>query len=134
MQNVTSSSYSATSWCRIGLRWFEASRRDLATVSQVGLAFDGVTIFCDAPSVGDAGGLPALDACGVHISETAQFGETYHYHLSTDSPNLPTCRVGATANDNLTSPDGAGISLPGSGDGGGGPAGGPPPGEEPGQG
>ena len=128
------------------------------------MALDGVTIFGDAPSVADRGGLPALDACGGHVdpsgyyhwhfgaesiqtnldeagadvtcsvdqdaealigfaydgygiygpeedraipddldacsghvSETAEFGATYHYHLTYDSPNLPTCRVGATA-------------------------------------
>ncbi|MEG9225534.1 YHYH protein [Aeromicrobium sp. Sec7.5] len=161
---------------------------DLSTISQVGLAVDGVTIFGDAPSVADRGGLPALDACGGHIdpsgyyhwhfgaasiqtnldeagapvtcsveqdaealvgfgydgfgiygpeedrdipsdldecsghiSETAEFGETYHYHLTYDSPNLPTCRAGATAESALTSPDNADVALPnGEGPGGGG--------------
>ncbi len=144
---------------------------DLSTISQVGLALDGVTIFGDAPSVADRGGLPALDACGGHVdpsgyyhwhfgaesiqtnldeagadvacavdqdveallgfaydgyglygpeedgavaadldecsghvSETTEFGETYHYHLSYDSPNLPTCRVGATAESDADQP------------------------------
>ncbi len=171
---------------------------DLSTISQVGLALDGVTIFGDAPSVADRGGLPALDACGGHIdpsgyyhwhfgaesiqtnldeagadatcsveqdaealvgfaydgygiygpeedraipadldacsghiSETAEFGEAYHYHLTYDSPNLPACRVGATAEAGLTSPDNADAALP-DGDGpgaggGGGPPGGAPP-------
>ncbi len=171
---------------------------DLSTISQVGLALDGVTIFGDAPSVADRGGLPALDACGGHvdpsgyyhwhfgaesiqtnldeagadvtcsveqdtealvgfaydgygiygpeedraipadldacsghISETAEFGESYHYHLTYDSPNLPACRVGATADNALTSPDNADAALP-NGDapgagGGGGPPDGPPP-------
>ena len=165
---------------------------DLSTISQVGLAFDGVTIFGDAPSVADRGGLPALDACGGHIDpsgyyhfhfgaesiesnfaaaginltcavtqdvealvgvgydgyliygpeedgavptdldscgghvSTTAYGTTYHYHLSTDSPNLPLCRVGATAKNKLTSPDGNGITLPDGDQGGGGPpAGGP---------
>ncbi len=171
---------------------------DLSTVSQVGLALDGVTIFGDAPSVADRGGLPALDACGGHVdpsgyyhwhfgaesiqtnldeagadvacgvdqdveallgfaydgygiygpeeggavatdldkcsghvSETTEFGEAYHYHLSYDSPNLPTCRVGATAASALTSPDNPDASLP-NGDGpggGGGPPGSAPPGD-----
>ncbi len=166
---------------------------DLTTVGQVGLALDGITIFADAPSVLDTGGLPALDACGGHVdpsgyyhwhfgadsiqanldragagvtcsveqdrealmglaydgygiygpeedraipadldgcsghvSETAQFGNTYHYHLTYDSPNLPTCRVGATAQSRLTSPDNSEAALPG-GDGPGGGAGGAPP-------
>jgi hypothetical protein len=170
----------------------------LSTISQIGLALDGVTIFGDAPSVADRGGLPALDACGGHIdpsgyyhwhfgaesiqtnlddagvdvecgvdqnvetligfsydgyplygpvedravpsdldecsghvSDTAEFGETYHYHLTYDSPNLPTCRVGAAAVASLSSPDNANASLPGgSGPGAGGPGdGGPPPGQ-----
>ncbi|MBK8293445.1 MAG: YHYH protein [Solirubrobacterales bacterium] len=167
---------------------------DLSTVSQVGLALDGVTIFGDAPSVADRGGLPALDSCGGHVdpsgyyhwhfgaesiqtnldeadadvtcsveqdtealvgfaydgygiygpeedraipddldecsghtSETAEFGTTYHYHLTYDSPNLPTCRTGATANSKLTSPDNDAAALP-DGEGGGGPGSGPPPG------
>ncbi len=162
---------------------------DLSTISQIGLAFDGVTIFGDAPSVADRGGLPALDACGGHIdpsgyyhwhfgaesiqtnldaadaeltcdvtqnveaavalafdgyviygpeedgevptdldacgghvSETAEFGEVYHYHLSYDSPNLPLCRVGASANAKLTSPDNSQVQLPDGEDGAGGGA------------
>ena len=162
---------------------------DLSTISQVGLALDGVTIFGDAPSVADRGGLPALDACGGHIdpsgyyhwhfgaesiqtnlddagaevtcsveqdaealvgfaydgygifgpeedrdipsdldecsghvSETAELGTAYHYHLTYDSPNLPTCRAGASAESALTSPDNPDAALPnGEGPGGGGP-------------
>lgn len=167
---------------------------DLSTISQIGLALDGVTIFGDAPSVADRGGLPALDACGGHIdpsgyyhwhfgaesiqtnldeagteltcsvdqdvealigfaydgygiygpeedgavptdldecsghvSSTDEFGEAYHYHLTYDSPNLPTCRIGASAVGTLSSPDNPNASLP-SGEGGGPGAGGPPPG------
>ena len=165
---------------------------DLGEISQVGIALDGVTIFGDAPSVADRGGLPALDACGGHVdpsgyyhwhfgaesiqtnlddaaadatceteqdaealvgfsydgspiygpeedreipadldecsghvSDTDEFGETYHYHLTYDSPNLPACRAGASAVGALSSPDNANAALPG---GTGGP-GGPPPGE-----
>ena len=167
---------------------------DLSTVSQIGLALDGVTIFGDAPSVADRGGLPALDACGGHIdpsgyyhwhfgaesiqtniddagaavtcgidqdleallgfafdgygiygpeedgavptdldecsghvSTTDEFGEVYHYHLTYDSPNLPSCRIGAAAVSTLSSPDNPNASLPDGGEGGPG-AGGPPPG------
>ncbi len=171
---------------------------DLSTISQVGLALDGVTVFGDAPSVADRGGLPALDACGGHIdpsgyyhwhfgvesiqtnldeagadvtcsvdqdaeslvgfgydgygiygpeedreipsdldecsghvSETAELGETYHYHLTYDSPNLPTCRVGATAESKLTSPDNPDAALPdGDGAAGGPGGGGSPPGDD----
>lgn len=169
----------------------------LSTISRVGLALDGVTIFGDAPSVADRGGLPALDACGGHIdpsgyyhwhfgaesiqtilddagtgltcgveqdveallgfsydgygiygpeedgavpsdldecsghvSETEEFGEIYHYHYSDESPNLPACRVGASAVDSLTSPDNQAAALPGGEAGAGGPpAGGPPAGD-----
>lgn len=164
---------------------------DLSTVAQVGVALDGVTVFGDAPSVADRGGLPALDACGGHIdpsgyyhwhfgaesiqanlddagaevtcgiaqdlealvgfafdgygiygpeedgevpsdldacsghvSDTEELGDQYHYHLSYDSPNLPTCRVGATADAKLTSPDNSAATLP---DGDAGPGGGGPP-------
>ena len=54
---------------------------DLSTVAQVGLAFDGVTIFGDAPSVADTGGLPALDACGGHIDPSGY----YHWHFGAES-------------------------------------------------
>ena len=163
------------------------------------MALDGVTIFGDAPSVADRGGLPTLDACGGHIdpsgyyhwhfgadsiqtnldeagaqltceiaqdvetligfafdgyaiygpeednavpsdldecsghvSNTDEFGETYHYHLTYESPNLPACRVGAAAVGTLSSPDNPDASLP-SGDGPGGGGGrpdGPPPGDD----
>jgi hypothetical protein len=169
----------------------------LSTVSRVGLALDGVTIFGEAPGVAGRGGLPALDACGGHIDpsgyyhwhfgsesiqtnldeagadascdieqaleailgfaydgypiygpeeegavppdldacsghlgDTPEFGATYHYHLSYESPNLPGCLTGVTAVGSLTSPDNPNASLPGgSGRGGmgaGGPDGAPP--------
>ncbi len=168
---------------------------ELSTISQVGFALDGVTIFGDAPSVADRGGLPALDPCGGHIdpsgyyhwhfgaasiqtnldeagadvecwidqdvealigfsfdgfpiygpeedgsvptdldecnghvSDTEEFGEIYHYHMSYASPNLPPCRVGAAAAGALSSPDSDAVSLPGGA--GGGSGGGPPPGQD----
>ena len=60
------------------------------------------------------------------MSDTDEFGETYHYHLTYDSPNLPACRVGASAVGTLSSPDNADVALPGGG--GGGPGGAGPPG------
>ncbi|MGA9278723.1 hypothetical protein [Ilumatobacter sp.] len=61
-----------------------------------------------------------LDECSGHVSETDEFGETYHYHLTDDSPNLPVCRVGATADRTLSSPDNDNVALPnGEGPGGG---------------
>ncbi|WP_128646960.1 YHYH protein, partial [Rhodococcus sp. BS-15] len=161
------------------------SSTSLSTISQVGLALDGITIFGDAPSVADRGGLPALDSCGGHIdpsgyyhwhfgaesiqanldeagisetcavdqdaealiglaydgygiygpeedrdiptdldecsghvSETEEFGEIYHYHLTYDSPNLPGCMAGATAESALSSPDNDQAALPGGSGGG----------------
>lgn len=162
---------------------------ELDTVSQIGVAVDGVTVFGDAPS-GTSGAIPALDHCGGHddpsgyyhwhvgsstiqalldaagvevtcsvdqdasalfgfaydgypiygtveadgaepvdldacnghVGTTADLGETYHYHLSGEVPNLPTCRVGVVAEDKLTSPDNAAASLP-DGGGPGGPGG-----------
>lgn len=51
---------------------------DLGTVSKVGVAFDGVPIFADAPSVLDTGHMPALDVCGGHIDP----GGWYHWHAT----------------------------------------------------
>ncbi len=67
---------------------------DLSTISQVGLALDGVTIFGDAPSVADRGGLPALDACGGHIDPSGY----YHWHFGAESiqTNLDEAGAGVT--------------------------------------
>ena len=60
-------------------------------------------------------------------AQTAELGTTYHYHLTEDSPNLPSCRVGAAATSALTSPDNSAAAIPGGSSQGGGPgAGGPP--------
>ena len=40
-----------------------------------------MTIFGDAPSVADRGGLPALDACGGHIDPSGY----YHWHFGAES-------------------------------------------------
>lgn len=86
----------------------------------VGFSFDGYGIY--GPE--EDGVVPTdLDQCSGHVSDTEDFGEQYHYHLSYDSPNLPACRVGATADSKLTSPDNSAAALP---DGEGGPGGGPP--------
>ncbi len=86
----------------------------------VGFAYDGFAIM--GPD--DAGVTPTdLDECSGHISDTAVFGEVYHYHLTDDSPNLPNCRVGAAANGKLISPDNDQASLPDTGQLQGGPPG-----------
>ena len=87
----------------------------------VGFSYDGYAIY--GPE--EDGAVPTdLDECSGHTSATADLGEVYHYHLSQDSPNLPTCRVGAAAESALTSPDNDAAAIPGGA--GGGPGGGPP--------
>lgn len=53
-----------------------------------------------------------LDNCSGHTGETHEFGTVYHYHLNYESPNLPECRTGATAQGKLTSPDKPDVTLP----------------------
>lgn len=95
-----------------------------------GFAFDGYAIYGPLEDGAEPGD---LDECNGHIGDRS----VYHYHLSYESPNLPPCRVGATANDKLTSRDNPDVQLPdsgGPGGAGGGPpggAGGPPPGAPP---
>ena len=64
---------------------------DLSTVSQVGVALDGITIFGDAPSVADRGGLPALDACGGHVDPSGY----YHWHFGAESIQTNLDKAGA---------------------------------------
>ena len=91
-------------------------------IRHVAVAYDGYAIF--GPEEDRA--IPSdLDECSGHVSVTAEFGEVYHYHLTYDSPNLPTCRVGAAAVGTLSSPDNANVALPNGEGAGGGPGGGP---------
>lgn len=65
-----------------------------------GYAFDGFAIV----GTQDADGtVPTdLDACGGHIGVVDGQGEpVYHYHAREKFPNLPTCLVGAVAQDNF---------------------------------
>ena len=93
----------------------------------IALAYDGYAIY--GPEEDRA--IPDdLDECSGHVSDTDEFGETYHYHLTYDSPNLPVCRIGATAVGALSSPDNADVALPNGEAGGGGQRpDGPPPGD-----
>lgn len=87
-----------------------------------GYAFDGFAMYGSRESDGS---LPVgLDDCGGHIGETAH-GIAYHYHASEIFPNLPTCLVGVTAQDNFSTTAAQGI---GSARAPGGPGGGMPPG------
>ena len=90
------------------------------------MAFDGYAIYGPHHDGTDP---TDLDECSGHVADTAELGEVYHYHLTDQSPNLPSCRVGATAQDKLSSPDNDAVSLPdtgGPGGAGGAPPGGPP--------
>ncbi|MGB1286898.1 MAG: YHYH protein [Aggregatilineales bacterium] len=177
---------------------------NLGTVALVGVALDGVTIFADAPSVLNTGGLPALDLCGGHIDPggfyhwhfhttdidnaydeaeldlncinvtqdaaglfgyaydgfpmygslsqdgtvpedldecgghfgiTAEYPDgIYHYHASTEAPNLPECLVGVQAVNNFSTTASTGIGANGGQGGGPGGEGGRPEGGPPGGG
>lgn len=90
-----------------------------------GYALDGHPIYGAYDADGE---VPTdLDECNGHVADTEEHPDgVYHYHASLESPNLPPCLVGLTAEDsfvNLSSdvqPPG-GDQAPGGGPGGGGP-------------
>jgi hypothetical protein len=87
---------------------------------QFGYAFDGFPMFGSTEPDGTP---PAgLDACNGHVGETA-LGRTYHYHASTDFPNLPPCLVGVQAQGNFSTTAAAGIGAKRAGQAGGLPPG-----------
>lgn len=70
---------------------------------QFAYAFDGYPIYGNAEPNGST---PVnLDVCKGH--ETTELG--YHYHAGADFPNLPTCLVGVTAQDNFSTTGKMGI-------------------------
>jgi hypothetical protein len=76
--------------------------------AQFGYAFDGFPMFGSSETNGAA---PVeLDACNGHIDETV-LGRTYHYHASTEFPNLPPCLVGVQAKDNFSTTATAGVGA-----------------------
>jgi hypothetical protein len=76
--------------------------------AQFGYAFDGFAVFGSTEADGTA---PiGLDACSGHVGNTV-LGETYHYHASTDFPNLPPCLAGVQAQDNFSTTATAGIGA-----------------------
>lgn len=83
---------------------------------QFAYAFDGYPIYGNAEPDGSTP--TGLDACKGH--ETAELG--YHYHAGADFPNLPTCLVGLTAQDNFSTTSTMGIGSANQG-GPGGPGG-----------
>ena len=89
-------------------------------------AFDGYAIY---GSVDSNGKIPTdLDACNGHTSATLENPKgTYHYHASTEFPNLPSCLSGVVAQDNFTTTAKQGIGAE-NGTGAGGPGQAAPPG------
>lgn len=75
---------------------------------QFGYAFDGYAIM---GSLEHDGSVPRdLDDCGGHMH-----GDEYHYHASAEFPNLPTCLVGLSADDNFSTNAAGGIGAEGQG-------------------
>jgi hypothetical protein len=89
---------------------------DQSASAQFGYAFDGSAMFVSADA---DGAVPTdLDACNGHIGPTPTHpaGE-YHYHATTDFPNLPACLTGVQAEVNFrtTAPTGIGSGNSGGG-------------------
>lgn len=83
-----------------------------APSAQFGYAFDGFAMF---GSLETDGSTPKdLDQCGGHKDESAA---GYHYHSSDRFPNLPTCLVGVTAEDNFSTTAAQGIGSANAGPG-----------------
>lgn len=75
-------------------------------------AFDGYAIY---GSVDSNGKIPTdLDACNGHTGATLENPEgIYHYHASTEFPNLPSCLSGVVAQDNFSTTAKQGIGSQG---------------------
>jgi hypothetical protein len=72
-----------------------------SAAAQFAYAFDGHAMFGSTEADGSA---PlGLDACNGHTGPTAAHPEgEYHYHATTEFPNLPACLTGVQAEDNFT--------------------------------
>lgn len=88
-----------------------------STSAQFGYAFDGYAMF----GTEDVDGTVStdLDACNGHIG----LDGTYHYHATTEFPNLPPCLSGVVAQDNFSTTASNGIGANGADGGQGLPAG-----------
>jgi len=78
-----------------------------------GYAFDGFPIYGSTEK--DGSQASNLDVCNGHVVSGKESGEQdYHYHASTDFPNLPPCLVGVVAKDNFmtTAQVGVGANPP----------------------
>ena len=67
------------------------------------MRFDGYAMFGTADPDGTIPG--DLDACGGHTLA----GGSYHYHATTDFPNLPKCLKGVQARDSFKTTAKSGI-------------------------
>ncbi len=76
--------------------------------AQFGYAFDGFPMYGSLKVDGVAP--EGLDECHGHVGQTA-LGKTYHYHASSEFPNLPPCLVGVVAQDNFATTANAGIGA-----------------------
>jgi YHYH protein len=78
--------------------------------AQFGYAYDGYAMFGTADA---DGAVPTdLDSCRGHIGPTAARPEgEYHYHATTDFPNLPKCLTGVQAEDNFKTTAKTGIGA-----------------------
>ncbi|SFR44329.1 YHYH protein [Yoonia tamlensis] len=78
--------------------------------AQFGYAFDGFAMY---GSTDIDGTVPTdLDTCNGHIGETEYGADAvYHYHATTDFPNLPGCLVGVQAQDNFVTTAQAGVGA-----------------------
>lgn len=75
---------------------FECTNQTQSTTALVGYARDGYPIY-SANDMGDVAPT-GLDACNGHVGATEEYPDgVYHYHASTDVPNVPTCVVGKQA-------------------------------------
>jgi hypothetical protein len=84
--------------------------------AQFAYAFDGYAMYGTAEPDGT---VPTdLDTCNGHVGSTARNAEgEYHYHATSDFPNLPKCLKGVQARNNFSTTASSGI---GSANGGGG--------------
>jgi hypothetical protein len=78
--------------------------------AQFGYAFDGFAMYGSTDSDGT---MPTdLDACSGHVGVIGEDGTAaYHYHATSDFPNLPGCLVGVQAQNNFSTTAQAGIGA-----------------------
>ncbi|MCV2402674.1 YHYH protein [Marinomonas sp. C2222] len=79
-----------------------------------GYAFDGIGIYGSTEENGEE---PTdLDACNGHVGYVPnKLEKVYHYHASTNFPNLPKCLIGVMAKNNFSTTAKAGVGAEGVG-------------------